>query len=80
MRPIKSKPGQYRITIKLVTMQPKKRHISVSGLIISTFVFMSAIVFLTEGEKYYWTLLLFIPVILFLSWDAMGKDSFDIRD
>jgi len=71
---------QYYITIKLVTMQPKKRHISVSGLLISAFVFMSAIVFLTEDDKYYWTLLLFIPVLLFLVWDAMWKGSFDIRD
>jgi len=61
-------------------MQPTKRYISVSGLIISIFVFMSAIVFLTEGQKYYWTLLLFIPILLFLIWDAVRNDSFDIKD
>ena len=60
-------------------MQPS-RHISVSGLIISAFVFMSGIVFLTEGEKHYWTLLLFLPLLLFLVWVGMRKESVDIGD
>jgi hypothetical protein len=61
-------------------MPPNQRHISVSGLIISAFVFMSAIVFLSEDETYYWTLLLFVPLLLFFVWNGMHKESADTGD
>jgi hypothetical protein len=61
-------------------MPPKQRHISVSGLIISAFIFMSAIVFLSEDETYYWTLLLFLPLLLLLVQNGMRKESADVGD
>ncbi len=60
-------------------MQPR-RHISVSGLIIAAFVFMSAIIFLSEDKKHYWTLLPFIPLLIFLIWEGMRKQSADMGD
>jgi len=56
------------------------RNISISGLMISAFIFMSAIVFLSEDEKHYWTLLLFIPVLLFFIWEAIRKKSADMGE
>jgi len=56
------------------------RNISISGLIISVFVFMSAIVFLSEDERHYWTLLLFIPVLLFFIWEGIRKKSADMGE
>jgi hypothetical protein len=41
---------------------------------------MSAIVFLSEDEKHYWTLLLFIPVLLFFIWEAIRKKSADMGE
>ena len=55
-------------------------HISISGLVILAFVLMSAIVFLTEDQRHHWTLLLFIPLLLLLTWKVMRKESADIGE
>ena len=69
----------YLDNIKKFIMKLSK-HISVSGLMILAFVLMSAIVFLTEDQQHYWTLLLFIPLLLFLTWMVIRKESPDMGE
>jgi len=65
--------------LKISNMQISK-HISVIGLILFAFVFMSALVFFPEGDRHYWILLLFLPLLLMLVWKGMRKQTADIGD
>lgn len=57
-------------------MSRKQKHISVSGLIIAVLVLMNAVIFnaaYTENEKYYWTMLVSVPLLLIAIWDVRQK-------
>lgn len=71
----KSSLINYLFKIKLITMPPKKKHISINGLILSAFMIISAIVFLTESDKSYWTLILFIPLFFYVIRNTIKRES-----
>ena len=60
-------------------MQPR-RQISISGLIIAAFLFMGVILVVSEDEKHYWMLLPLIPMLAFLIWDRVRKESTEVGD
>ena len=61
-------------------MPQKRKHISVSVLVLSALLFMTAAILdaaFTDDTKYLWTLLVSIPLVIVAIWCLLGKPADD---
>ena len=61
-------------------MTPKRKHISASVLVIAALLLMNAVILdaaYTEDKKYFWTLLVTVPLMLFVMWSLRRKPADD---